>query len=121
MVTLIGTDGDDVLYETTANSTLYGMDGDDTMIGNDGISSLFGGNGDDTLVGGGGNDRLTGGAGADVLDGGSGIRDAVFYEGENAADAVHVNLATGTGVGGEAEGDVPVSYTHLTLPTSDLV
>ena len=25
MVTLIGTDGDDVLYETTANSTLYGI------------------------------------------------------------------------------------------------
>ncbi|WP_022734369.1 calcium-binding protein [Thalassospira lucentensis] len=106
MVPLIGTDGDDVLYETTAYSTLYGMDGDDTLIGNDGISSLFGGNGDDTLIGGGGNDRLTGGAGVDVLDGGSGIRDAVFYEGENAADAVHVNLATGTGVGGEAEGDV---------------
>ncbi len=54
--------------------------------------------------------RLTGGAGADTLDGGAG-RDTAAYAG--SAAAVLVDLAAGTGVGGDAEGDRLTSIENL--------
>ena len=75
---------------------LYGWDGDDT---------LEGGDGDDTLEGGDGKDWLVGGAGADVIDGGGGI-DGASYLDWDAETGVTVNLATGVGRGGDAEGDM---------------
>jgi Ca2+-binding RTX toxin-like protein len=74
----------------------------DTLNGFGGTDAIYGGGGDDVIDGGDGNDSLIGGAGADTLLGGAGI-DAISYGG--AAD-VSVNLTTGQGVGGDAQGDV---------------
>jgi len=74
----------------------------DTLVGNAGSNTLTGNGGADFLSGGDSNDILRGGAGMDVLDGGSGI-DAVTYT-ENEVGVV-VNLATGVGQGGNAQGD----------------
>ncbi|MDH3664145.1 MAG: putative Ig domain-containing protein, partial [Alphaproteobacteria bacterium] len=130
--TLIGADGDDVLdggsgndnllggagddtliggsatgggknTEIGGNDTLNGGDGNDTLIGGDGDDTLLGGADDDVLDGGVGNDQLDGGAGADVIDGGAG-NDRLSYQ--HSDQAVHVDLNTGTGSGGHAEGDV---------------
>ena len=76
-----------------------------------GIENLTGSAADDRLTGdgeanrlrgGGGNDTLIGGTGADTLSGGVGI-DTADYSASDAA--VSVNLATGIGRGGHAEGD----------------
>jgi len=57
----------------------------------------------DTLRGGAGNDFIVGGSGADTIQGGNGNGDTVSYLG--SPDAVHVDLAAGTGTGGYADGD----------------
>ncbi|MGI9434687.1 MAG: putative Ig domain-containing protein, partial [Geminicoccaceae bacterium] len=112
--TLFGGAGDDTLIggsasgggkntEIGGNDTLNGGDGFDTLFGGDGADTLFGGADDDVLEGGTGNDRLDGGAGADIIDGGAGS-DRLSYE--NSDQAVHVDLNSGTGSGGHAEGDV---------------
>jgi glucose/arabinose dehydrogenase len=59
--------------------------------------------GNDMLFGGSGNDALAGGVGADVLLGGPGI-DTAHYSSSSAA--VNVNLQTGLGAGGDAQGDI---------------
>ncbi len=75
-------------------NTLTGNSGDNRLRGLDGNDQLFGGSGDDHLVGGLGRDTLSGGGGVDEAD----------YS-VLAAAGVTVNLATGTGVGGAAQGD----------------
>ncbi|MEM7301740.1 MAG: hypothetical protein AAF468_11710 [Pseudomonadota bacterium] len=82
---------------------VHGSHYDDTIIGDDSVNRLSGHNGDDVLNGGGGNDILLGGAGADQIDGGAGNRDAAEYMW--STEGVNVNLETGTGSGGHAEGD----------------
>ena len=106
----------------------------DSLTGNDHDNNLDGGAGDDTLRGGAGSDRLTGGPGADMLDGGQdngesnnmvpgdeGVDDdndgATDEAGEmkpasidwavykNATAGITVNLATGRGTRGDADGD----------------
>ena len=62
------------------------------------------------LTGGGGIDYLTGRGGADILQGGD-SDDWVTYEG--SALGVTANLATGTGTGGDAEGDQLISIMNL--------
>jgi len=117
---LIGSDHNDTLTGDVGNNKLEGGNGDDTLNGGDGADSLTGGNGNDSLDGGTGNDTLDGGigndvlnggagndllfggAGADTIDGGEGV-DTVSYSGSDKA--VTVNLASGTGTGGHAEGD----------------
>lgn len=84
------------------NDTLTGDGGDNVLTGGDGADSLVGGAGNDTLLGGNGNDTLVGGAGADSLDGGSGV-DRVDYSG--SAAAINIDLKTGIGLGGDAQGD----------------
>lgn len=75
------------------------------------IENLQGSAFDDNLVGSAannwldgfyGNDKLTGGGGADTLDGGGGIDWAKY---NTSANAVDVNLKTGIGSGGYAQGD----------------
>ncbi len=74
----------------------------DLLEGSAGHDSLSGLGGDDTLLGGEGDDTLTGGQGADVLSGGDGLDRAVY----KSSDAgVKVDLNTGAGSGGHAEGD----------------
>ena len=87
-------------------STLWGQKGDDVLRGGTSFDALWGGEGDDTLEGGGSLDYLEGGPGADVIDGGPDDHpyyDAAGYELSDAG--VTVNLAMGTGRGGDAEGD----------------
>ena len=64
--------------------------------------TLNGGAGNDMLIGGSGNDTLIGGSGADLLNGGPGTDTANYAA---SPQAVTVNLLTGVGLGGDAEGD----------------
>lgn len=107
---VIGGDGGDTLGGNEADNHLQGMRGDDTLRGYAGNDPLDGGVGNDNLDGGAGDDTLTGGAGADVLTGGDG-HDAASYFASSAA--VNVNLATGTGSGGDAEGDHLSGIEHI--------
>ncbi|MCR0984182.1 calcium-binding protein [Roseomonas populi] len=61
-----------------------------------------GGAGNDQLFGNGGDDTLVGGVGADVIDGGAGFDTSTYA---SSRLAVTVDLRTGTGTGGDAEGD----------------
>ena len=81
----------DVLFDI---ENLTGSAYADTLTGDATANVLSGGLGNDTLIGGAGADTLIGGTGTDTAD----------YAASSAG--VVVNLATGTGVGGEAEGDV---------------
>lgn len=97
-----GTDGNDVLTGTDEPDRLYGEAGADTLRGGKGGDSLYGGRGADVLEGGDDGDHLYGGPGADTLRGGKGLDYARYDE---SSAAVTVNLATGKGEGGDAEGD----------------
>lgn len=115
----IGGSGDDLYVSDGLKDWYYGNDGDDVVVGDDSIDFLFGGDDDDQLYGGGGNDQmfggadddiLVGGAGADTMDGGSGSDTASYY---GATIGVTVNLATGQGAGGDAQGDVLISVENV--------
>lgn len=67
-----------------------------------GIENLTGSAFADSLTGDAGANLLDGGAGADRLDGGAGTDTASYAR---SASAVSVDLAAGTGSGGDAEGD----------------
>ncbi len=82
----------------------------DVLTGNSAANLLSGGAGDDSLDGGAGTDTLNGGAGADALNGGAGT-DTVDYSSSGAG--VTVNLQTGAGVGGDAQGDTLVLVENL--------
>lgn len=73
-------------------------------------SFLYGREGDDTLQGGTGDDGLSGEAGSDALHGGEG-RDTALYAFSDAG--VTVDLATGAGQGGSAEGDTLTGIENL--------
>ena len=108
---LDGGAGDDVLDGGAGNDSLIGGAGSDFLDGGAGIDHLSGGAGADILLGGEGEDELIGGGGADLLDGGSGAdflnggagTDTASYR--NSQGGVTVNLDTGIGSGGDAEGD----------------
>lgn len=89
---------------------IQGSDFADNLTGNSEANWLRGYAGDDTLSGGDGGDRLRGGEGADTLIGGSG---ADFAEYTDSSAGVTVSLATGTGSGGDAEGDTLTSIERL--------
>jgi len=99
---MFGEAGTDYMDGGAGNDTLDGGSENDTLLGGDGNDLLLGGTGDDSLVGGTGNDTLIGGAGADVLNGGQGM-DYADYSASTAG--VDVDLAAGTGTGGDAAGD----------------
>ena len=97
--------------------TLFAIEGlvgsayGDTLIGDAGTNVFFGLAGNDILQGGGGADDLWGGDGADTLYGGTGA-DSLhgdagfdFARYDTSSAGVTVNLATGTGLGGDAQGD----------------
>ena len=92
----------------TGIESINGSNHADHLTGNDWNNRLEGRGGDDTLVGGAGDDVLRGGPGADMLDGGGGDLDTAAYWGSDTG--VTVNLATGTGQGGDAEGDTLTAF-----------
>ncbi len=98
---VVGTAYDDTILGGTASETLKGGDGNDILDGRAG---------DDILQGGAGDDVLTGGTGADQLDGGAG-NDTASYA--TSAQAVTIDLTTGTGQGGDAAGDRLLSIENL--------
>ncbi|MBI5900981.1 MAG: hypothetical protein HZB40_17390, partial [Rhodocyclales bacterium] len=91
-----------VLAGSDADNKLLGGVGNDVLTGHGGKDALTAGQGNDQLIGGDGDDLLIGGGGADTLDGGAGF-DTVRYD--DSWTGVAIDLASGTGVGGTAEGD----------------
>ena len=102
---------DNVNFGTQSNNTLNGGGLRDLLVGRDGNDTLNGMGSDDRLVGGNGNDTLDGGSGEDILDGGAGT-DTASYAG--AASGVTINLNAGTGIGGQAQGDVLSNIENVT-------
>ncbi|WP_373504778.1 beta strand repeat-containing protein [Aestuariivirga sp.] len=82
-----------------AGDTISGFE---NVLGSNFADSLVGSSGDNTMNGNGGNDTLFADAGADTLIGGLGVDTVTF---QNSVVGVTVNLLTGTGSGGDAEGD----------------
>src|SRR5262245_1857778 len=89
---------------------LTGTAYDDVLVGHNDDNVFNGGQGHDILNGWEGNDLLIGGAGGDDLHGYAG-NDTASYVGSNAA--VIVNLMTGEGFGGHAEGDTLIGIDNL--------
>ena len=99
---IIGSSAGETINALAGNDNLFAGSGNDTVYGGDGDDYLRGDAGDDMLFGGFGVDFLRGGAGADALFGGAG-QDWADYS--PSRQGVTVNLATGIGLGGDAEGD----------------
>lgn len=107
---IVGLAGDDDLLGRQGHDEIQGGIGDDVISGNNGKDTLIGDAGDDVLIGGNGNDEIIGGAGADIMKGSSGI-DWLSYE--TSASAVTIDLETGLGSGGDAEGDYFREFENL--------
>lgn len=98
--------GDAAGDHLTAVESVTGSALADTLTGDGNANTLSGEGGNDILAGGTGSDVLRGGAGADRLDGGAGVDSAMYSE---SAAGVTVNLTAGTGIGGNAQGDILIS------------
>jgi len=70
--TIVGTDGDDILFGTRGDDVICGFAGNDVIFGGRGSDRLYGGEGYDALFGGPDPDILYGEEGNDVLYGGRG-------------------------------------------------
>ncbi|MEM7522762.1 MAG: calcium-binding protein [Pseudomonadota bacterium] len=99
-----GSDRDDGIFSAQAEE-IFGHGGNDSLHGDKSRQTLDGGDGDDLLTSGGRLSKLDGGAG----------RDEVSYAASSAA--VDVDLAAGTGDGGDADGDVLTGIEDLTGST----
>ena len=107
-----GGDGDDEIYGegitgNDGNDTIHGGDGNDTIYGEGGLTTtgndlIFGDAGNDVIDGNAGNDTIDGGEGADTLSGSSGT-DVLSYA--NDTTGVSVDLDSGVGLYGQAQGD----------------
>ena len=99
-----------IIFGTNNNDKIDEADGvtdySDHIFGHNGRDDIWGLGGADHIFGENGNDILTGGAGADFLDGGANVDTARYA---NSVERVTVNLLTGSGSGGDAEGDALVS------------
>jgi Ca2+-binding RTX toxin-like protein len=91
---LIGGANNDKSWGTAGANSFWGRGGNDLLDGRAGNDKLYGEDGVDTLIG---------GEGADLLDGGAGVDTASYAA---SLVGVNVNLFTGLGVGGDAQGDV---------------
>jgi Ca2+-binding RTX toxin-like protein len=103
-------------YGTAEGDTLVNIDDiigskyRDTLIGNDGSNRLMGEEGNDRLTGGFGADALYGGDGGGDVNAPAGIDTAVYSD---SPVGVTVNLQTGRGYGGTAEGDTLFSIEQI--------
>ena len=84
-----------------------GSDNDDRLTGSAGVNRLDGGAGNDTIAGGAGADDLVGGLGTDTADYSASL------------SAVTVNLSSGTGTGGDAQGDTLSGIENLLGSVAD--
>ncbi|WP_342240933.1 beta strand repeat-containing protein [Inquilinus sp. OTU3971] len=87
--------------------TLIGIE---NVSGSQGVDTLIGDGGVNVLQGWNGNDVLQGGAGADRLDGGAGSDTARY---DTGSIGITVDLAIGSGSGGDAQGDALVSIENV--------
>jgi Ca2+-binding RTX toxin-like protein len=67
--TILGTNGNDLIYGTRGRDIIYAGDGNDTIYAGNGRDIVCGGTGRDKINGGSGPDRIYGNAGNDVLIG----------------------------------------------------
>ena len=97
--------------------TVDGGPGADTIVGSDGNDVLFGGSGADNISGGAGNDVIFAGSGNDFVDGGTGA-DAAFLQGGNdsfkwdpgdGSDAIDGGVGTDTLVFNGSSGNEQMS------------
>ena len=113
----LGTGGDAQGDVLTSIEYLIGSHFDDTLYGNpDDSSTIEGLDGNDILIGGSDRDYLIGGGGADALIGGD-AEDGISYL--TSASGVVVNLLTGVGSGGDAQGDTYSSIEDVQGSSSD--
>ena len=92
--------------------TIYGTSGDNLLYANHRASSIYGREGDDYLLGTGEQSLLEGGAGADIINGSTPFSTSVaVYDSSDAG--VTINLVTGTGSGGHAEGDILININYV--------
>lgn len=70
--TMLGGDGDDVIYGATMGEIVYGGAGNDVIRSGGGRDRVYAGEGNNQVFGGPGRDRIFGGPGNDHLDGGPG-------------------------------------------------
>jgi Ca2+-binding RTX toxin-like protein len=99
---VFGTEGPDLFAGSTGSDTFVGLGGTDDLRGVEGGDVLMGGPGTDLLAGGPGDDVLRGDDAApfaDALDGGPG---ADLADWAAASSPVTVDLAAGTGAGGDS-------------------
>lgn len=68
-VTVVGSDGDDILVGTAGPDVIFGGNGADTIYGLEGADIICGGNGDDTIITGLGVDTAFGENGFDTFEG----------------------------------------------------
>jgi len=124
--TLHGGEGNDTLsYADSSQGVTVDLDAQTAGGGDaegdvfDGFENVSGSGHADTLVGSGdanvidagsGDDFVQGGAGADTLIGGDGIDTAGY---EDSGEGVQVDLSSGTGSGGTAEGDALQGFENL--------
>jgi serralysin len=87
-------------------ANVFGTNNPETLNAFDGVT-----NDADAIFGFGGNDLIFGGEGADSIDGGSGSDTASYSD---SSVGVTVNLGTGEGDGGNAEGDTLTSIENVT-------
>jgi Ca2+-binding RTX toxin-like protein len=130
---LIGSSHDDILQGDANANVVNGGAGNDSVSGGGGNDILHGGSGNDNVGEGGtadsivqmfgddGDDTLYGGAGKDLMDGGTGNdwadythQDYDLHPGTSwSGPGVTVDLSTGTGHGGYAEGDTYVNIENV--------
>ncbi|MGK9169221.1 hypothetical protein KXR53_23100 [Inquilinus limosus] len=99
---LVGGAGVDTIHGGIGNDSIDGGSESDVIFGEAGDDTIYGGFDSDQIDGGDGNDYIEGAAGADAITGGAGIDTAVY---SRSFGPVNVNLAAGTGTGGDAAGD----------------
>ena len=127
--TLFGGSLPDTILGGSGNDQIFGSFGDDAINSGTGNDQISGGTGDDTIdltqgvagdvkqvQGDQGDDWINAGAGVDHINGGQGT-DVVDYS--FSAAAVTVDLQTGKGTGGLAEGDTYLSVEDIVGSAGD--
>jgi Ca2+-binding RTX toxin-like protein len=109
--TITGNGLNNVLKGGDGQDQLYGMNGNDRLYGEEGSDSLYGGIGNDRLYGGNGNDNFEIEQGRDTYVGGSGQDSLTIRDSDN----ITINLQTGRGFGGDAEGDTYSSIEKIVV------